>query len=119
MLQSFLRRGMEKQKLSFFLKEYLDTVDLALNEVYPAVRSTVLGGFLPREEKMDGLRTLDEFAARAGAIRDEWLAFQRWLDSPPPQVDAASLPSGGRSPELQGFEDLGDLIARLRAGGDL
>src|SRR5438874_2630200 len=57
MAQGFLHRGMERRKLSFLLKEFIDVIELAIHEVYPKVRSITAGEALPADERRTSLDT--------------------------------------------------------------
>jgi hypothetical protein len=119
MLKEFLREGVESRKFSFLLKEFTDTIERVLNEVYPRMRAIAEGETLPVEERLASLRTLDAFTARAMALRDEWAKLQCWVDRPAPQVDLASILGGTKTAEPRRYENLDDILARLKSGQEL
>jgi hypothetical protein len=114
--QGLLRRSLEYRKLRLMLEELTDTVELALSEIYPKARSLTAGGALPLDERLNGLRTLDEFSARAAAMRDHLAALARWLEKPAPAVDISLLTGAEAALEGKGYEDSKSIIARLREG---
>jgi hypothetical protein len=118
-LEGLLHDGMEGRKLAFFLNQVTSLIELAMNEVYPRVRSITAGEILPTEERRSSLETLDELTRRAAAMRSELASLEQWLKNPPPQGDLESITGKNASPHDTSYQDIDDIIGRLRAGGDI
>jgi len=119
MFQAFLRRGMESRKLHFLVKEFMDVLELARDEVYPKVRAITAGGALPAEERSSSLGSLDEFSRNAAAVQAELATLQRWLEAPPPDIDLAAILAEKAAAQPVPYDDLDDILRKLTAGGDL
>ncbi len=118
-LEGLLHDGLEARKLAFFLNQVTNLIDLAINELYPRVRSIVAGEILATEERLAGCQTLDELTRRAVAMRGGLATLEQWLKNPPPQVDLESITGRDASPHSTSYQDIDDIIGRLRAGGDV
>jgi hypothetical protein len=117
-LQVCLGRGIEGGKLAFVLKEFADVIELALNEVYPKLRSITADGALPEGERLAGLDTLDHFREHAVALRTELISLQQWVETPPPRVDLVVVSQRGAA-EARECETSEEILRRLAAGGQL
>jgi hypothetical protein len=119
MFQAFLRRGIENRKLSLLCQEFSQTIELALNDVYARVSEIAASEPLPLEERLAAQQTLNEFRARALAMRDELASLKRWLQNPPANVDLDSVTAETTAPNHMDCEDIDNILARLRTGGDI
>jgi hypothetical protein len=119
MLQTLLRRGIESQKLSFFLQEFNDTIELAQNEIYARVGEIAAGQALPAEERLAAQQSLDDFRARAMAKGKELASLRQWLENPPQKVDFDSMGAGTTTQKAGTNGDIDEILVRLRAGVDV
>ena len=119
LFEESLRRGLESRKLrappATVHRHHRTGFERSLSEGSLSAAGEALAG----EERSARLRTLDEQSARARAMRDELASLQRWLQRPPPPVDLAAILGSTVSSGQKGYEDLDDILARLKAGGDV
>jgi hypothetical protein len=102
--------AIEARKLTLAVKEALASAD-------------EVGGLLTRaREAADGdpsgaadLAKLDACARRVEKVRDDFRSLLRWLTAALPPVDVATVERAKKGTT----EGLDDILARLRAGGDL
>lgn len=113
-----LDHGTERSKLAFLLKESMDAIEVSL-WILARVREIAASESPASEAKREDLLMLERLNLRAEEVKQEFLSLLRWLDAPPPSVVPASLTGAGDSPTAEGYENLDDLLAKVRAGADV
>jgi hypothetical protein len=109
--------GIEAKQLAIHLREVADVIEAWwLNFVQ--VRDRVLATLGP-EGGSDELARLADSAAKVQALREKIVQLRKQAEAPPPRVDPATLRTGGRSADAEGFRDVVDILKRLQAGEDV
>lgn len=116
--RKLLDQGTEGNQLAFLLRQSRDAVDEGL-ALFTKVREIAVQTMPSFDSKEESLSMLDSFSRHAQEVQEELTALLRWLDAPPPQVDPVSFSGGGDSPTAEGYESIDDILARVRAGGEL
>jgi|ERR1700722_3579513 len=114
-VNQLLDHGEEGRKLRFILLELSDVIRLAA-WVFPQVREKVQNESPPFAGKEEGLRKLSTSIRRVEKIQSELKPLVDWLDALPPQVDPASIPGAGPVEKAEGYQNLDEMLARLKPG---
>jgi len=87
-------------------------------QVYSRARRFAEGSGLPTAEKHASIDALDEFSAKADAIRQELKSLQSWFERPKPKVDISRFEARKEPKESAEYESSEIIEARIRATGD-
>jgi hypothetical protein len=113
LIQEILQRGVESRQLQAIIAGFPELVERISTVAYPRVRTATAGALLPAEERQASVQTLDDLAARADMLRQKLASLTRLRASPLPQIDLESIH------EHEDYEDMEQILERLKAGGDL
>lgn len=116
-LNEALDRGMPGLELSAALTQVRDLA-VEFSGLCMAIRSAALDA-PDFAGKADRLKGAEAAGKQAEDVRHEADALLSWLGRPLPLIDESCLPSPSGGPgEAIGYENLDDILARLRSGQD-
>jgi hypothetical protein len=113
LIQEILHRGVESRQLQAIFAGFPELVERISTVAYPKVRTVTAGALLPAEERQASVQTLDDLGTRADILRQKLASLKRLLASPLPQIDLDS------NHKQKDYEDMEQILERLKAGGDL
>jgi hypothetical protein len=116
-LREALSHGVERRKLERALTQYEDLIDSA-GEPLEWLSSAVVS-VLPEEEKARAQQSLQDLVTRAAARRAEVAALRELMARPLPSAQDIEAILKQNPVDPSRYESIEDLLARLKAGGDV
>ena len=116
-IQGFSKRGIEGRKCALLLTEYLDVVSMGM-KAFDAARVRLAAAALSKNEVAIATAMLEGASRRAVEIRDRMVRIKRLLETPPREIDPASLPAGRDDPDAPGYISMDEFRAQFLSGGN-